>query len=44
MVMAQLDISPLEALVRIRAYAFAEELTAGQVAQLIIGRQLRLER
>jgi hypothetical protein len=44
MVMAQLDISPLEALVRIRAYAFAEELTAGEVAQLIVTRHLRLER
>jgi hypothetical protein len=44
MVMAQLDISPLESLVRIRGYAFASELTAADVAQLIISRELRLER
>ncbi len=43
MVMAQLDVSPAEALIRLRAYAFANEQTANDIAQLIISRQLRLE-
>ena len=43
MIMAQLDLSPASALVRLRAYAFANELTASEVAQLITSRHLRLE-
>lgn len=43
MIMAQLDLSPAAALVRLRAYAFAHELTASEVAQLVTSRQLRME-
>lgn len=42
MIMAQLETSPVDALVRLRAYAFANELSAGEVAQLIISRRLRM--
>ena len=40
MVMAQLDVDPIEALARIRAHAFAQNLTASQVAWSIIERLL----
>jgi hypothetical protein len=43
MLMAQLGLSPAAALVRLRAYAFANELTASEVAQLITSRDLRME-
>ena len=43
MIMAQLDLSPAAALVRLRAHAFANELTASEVAQLITSRRLRME-
>jgi hypothetical protein len=43
MIMAQLDLSPIDALVRLRAYAFAHELSASEVAQLIISRRLRMK-
>jgi hypothetical protein len=43
MIMAQLEVSPLDALVRLRAYAFAHELDASDVAKLIISRRLRME-
>ncbi len=43
MVMAQLDLSPTAALIRLRAYAFANELTVSEVAQLVKSRQLRME-
>jgi hypothetical protein len=43
MIMAQLDLSPAAALVRLRAYAFANELTASEVAQLVTSRSLRME-
>lgn len=43
MIMAQLEVSPVDALVRLRAYAFAEEMSASAVAQLIISRRLRME-
>ncbi len=43
MLMAQLDLSPASALIRLRAYAFANELTASEVAQLITSRDLRME-
>jgi hypothetical protein len=43
MLMAQLDLSPASALVRLRAYAFANELTASEVAQLVTSRDLRME-
>jgi hypothetical protein len=43
MIMAQLDLPPAAALVRLRAYAFANELTASEVAQLVTSRHLRLE-
>jgi AmiR/NasT family two-component response regulator len=43
MVMAQLDVSAVDALVRLRAYAFSHDLTASEVAQLLISRGLRME-
>jgi hypothetical protein len=43
MVIAQLDVTPAEALVRLRAHAFANDLTASQVAWAIIERKLVLE-
>jgi hypothetical protein len=43
MIMAQLDLSPAAALVRLRAHAFANELTASEVAQLITSRHLQME-
>ena len=43
MLMAQLELSPTAALVRLRAYAFANELTVSEVAQLVTSRQLRME-
>jgi hypothetical protein len=43
MVMAQLDVSPIIALLRLRAYAFAHRLTATDVATQIIDRTLRLQ-
>jgi GAF domain-containing protein/ANTAR domain-containing protein len=43
MVMAQLDVGPAEALVRLRAYAFANGLTASEVAWSIVERQVSLE-
>ncbi len=42
MIIAQLDVSAAEALVRLRAHAFANGLTAGQVACAIITRDLTL--
>jgi hypothetical protein len=43
MVMAQLGIGPADALVRLRAHAFAHDLTASQVAWAIVERRLALE-
>jgi ANTAR domain/GAF domain len=43
MVMAQLGIGPADALVRLRAHAFAHGLTASQVAWAIVERRLALE-
>ena len=43
MLMAQLDLSAAAALVRLRAYAFANELTASEVAQLVKFCHLRME-
>jgi len=43
MIMAQLDVTPAEGLVRLRAYAFSHELTAIEVAELVTSRRLRLE-
>jgi hypothetical protein len=43
MIMAQLNVGPVAALVRLRAYAFANNCTAAEVAQQVVGRQLRLE-
>jgi len=43
MVIAQLDVGPVEALVRIRAYAFAQNLTVSQVAWSIVERQLSFD-
>lgn len=43
MIMAQLDVSSAEALVRLRAHAFARGLTAGEVAWSIVERQLVLD-
>ena len=42
MIMGQLDVSPAEALARLRAHAFAKQLTASEVAWLILDRQLVL--
>lgn len=41
MVMAQLDVGPDEALVRLRAYAYATDTSATYTARAIIGRRLR---
>ena len=43
MIMAQLDLSPTAALIRLRAHAFVNELTATEVAELVISRHLRME-
>jgi hypothetical protein len=43
MIMAQLDLSPAAALIRLRAHAFVNELTAAEVAELVISRRLRME-
>ncbi len=43
MVMAQLGVGPAEALVRLRAYAFANGLTASEVAWSIVERKLSLD-
>jgi hypothetical protein len=43
MIMAQLDVSAVTALVRLRAYAFSHERTAAEVASLIVSRRVRLE-
>lgn len=42
MVMAQLNVGPEEALVRLRAHAFVHGLTAAEVARRIVDRQLNL--
>jgi hypothetical protein len=44
MIVAQLGVTPSEALVRIRAYAFAHGLSASEVAYEIVERRLRLAR
>jgi hypothetical protein len=44
MVMAQLGVSIEEALVRLRAHAFAHGRPLGEVAEQIVARRLRLER
>ena len=43
MVMAQLGLGPAEALARLRGHAFAQGLTASQVAWSIVERELSLE-
>jgi hypothetical protein len=43
MVMSQLAVGPDEALLRIRAHAFAHDLTASEVAWAIVERRLRLD-
>lgn len=43
MVMGQLGVGPTEALIRLRAHAFAHEMTASQVAWAIVSRGLTLE-
>src|SRR5450432_3292871 len=43
MLMGQLGVGPADALVRLRAHAFAHGLTASEAAWLIVGRQLVLE-
>lgn len=43
MVMAQLDISPADALVRLRAHAFSSGQTASEVAWAIVERRLKLD-
>jgi hypothetical protein len=43
MVMAQLGVGPAEALVRLRAHAFAHDLTASDVAWSIVERRLTME-
>lgn len=42
MIMGALDVAATEALVRLRAYAFAQGLTAGQAAWTIVERQVTL--
>jgi len=43
MIMAQLKVSAALALLRLRAYAFAHDQTANEVARQIVSRQLRME-
>lgn len=43
MIMAAIGVDPTEALVRLRAYAFARSLTADEAAWLIVERQVTLE-
>jgi hypothetical protein len=43
MIMGQLNVDPVQALVRLRAHAFAHDMTASDVAWQIIERRLRLE-
>ncbi len=43
MLMAQLQVGPTDALARLRAHAFAHDLTASDVAWAILERRLRLE-
>lgn len=43
MLVAQLEIAPAEALVRLRAHAYAEGRSATEIARDILERQLRLE-
>jgi hypothetical protein len=43
MVMEQLDVGPAEALVRLRAHAFATGQTASEVAWAVVERRLRLD-
>jgi hypothetical protein len=44
MVMVQLGVTLVEALARIRAHAFAENLRLTDVARDIVGRKIRLGR
>lgn len=44
MVMVQLDVSLAEALIRLRAYAFAQNVPISDVARAVVGRRLWLER
>jgi hypothetical protein len=43
MIMAALDVDSAEALVRLRAHAFAHDMTAREVAWAIVERRLRLD-
>jgi hypothetical protein len=43
MIVAALDVGPVEALVRLRGYAFGHSLTASEVAWAIVERRLRLD-
>jgi hypothetical protein len=44
MLVAQLEIHPADALVRLRAHAYATGRSATEVARDIVDRRLRLER
>jgi hypothetical protein len=44
MIMSRLDVEPAEALVRLRAHAFAQGMTASEVAWAIVRREMVLER
>jgi hypothetical protein len=43
MVSVQLDVSVAEALIRLRAYAFANDLLLSEVAEAVVSRQFRFE-
>lgn len=43
MIMAQLEVSAADALVRLRAYAFVHEMSASEVAHLVVERRVKLE-
>jgi hypothetical protein len=43
MIMGQLDVGPVEALLRLRAHAFSHDMTASTVAWSIVDRRLRLD-
>jgi len=40
MIMETLDVSPAEALVRLRGYAFSHDMTASEVAWAVVQRRL----
>jgi hypothetical protein len=44
MIVTQLDVTADDALLRLRAHAYANNLTASDAARLVVSRTLRLEK